>query len=233
MSWALVALAVVLVPVPAVANARQPICGDIGKRDTRLPPLNIIAAVAVVLGSLGMVPMPWSLVVAAIGGYLAHRYMPTEFSRDEERRALALARSLPDAIDLLAAVLRAGLTDTDAVALVADAVPGQLGELLSRVARHRAFGATAAQAWRTVRDEPALAELSSVMARNADTGSPVAPILDRVAADARRDYYSTAQGAARAAAVRAVIPLAACFLPAFVLLGVVPIVASLVSELSF
>lgn len=125
------------------------------------------------------------------------------------------------------------MTDTDAVALVADAVPGQLGELLSRVARHRAFGATAAQAWRTVRDEPALAELSSVMARNADTGSPVAPILDRVAADARRDYYSAAQGAARAAAVRAVIPLAACFLPAFVLLGVVPIVASLVSELSF
>lgn len=231
MIWVLLALAICAAPAP-VAN-RLPAHVQPGTPSGRVPPLNVIAAVVVVVGCLAIVPIPGSLLIAALAGFLAHRYMPTDFSRAEEQRALALARSLPDAVDLLAAVLRSGMTDTAAIALVAQATEGPLAQMLTRVARHRAFGSTPAQAWHTAQGEPALRELARVMSRNADTGSPVATVLDRVATDARRDYYSAAQGAARAAAVRAVIPLAACFLPAFVLLGVVPIVVSLVSGLSF
>jgi Flp pilus assembly protein TadB len=188
-----------------------------------------VAAVA----ALALLPLPWSVAVAAGAAAAALRFLPTGFTREDERLALVLARAIPESVDLLAAVLRAGITDAVALDLVATAAPPPLRGHLSAVATHRRLGAAPAAAWRVVADVPALGELATAMARHAETGSPIAALLDRVAADARRDYYTQAQAAARAAAVRAVIPLAACFLPAFVLLGVVPIVASLVSGLTF
>jgi hypothetical protein len=48
-----------------------------------------------------------------------------------------------------------------------------------------------------------------------------------VAEDQRDEARSRAEAAARAAGVRSVAPLVACFLPAFILIGIVPVVASL------
>lgn len=180
-----------------------------------------------------LLPWPWAVPLAVLVAVVVLRVLPTGGSSDAERAALAIARAMPDTVDLLAAVLRAGLTDTDALELVARATPGPLGTHLGVVARHRRLGASAAHAWRAIADVTSMTELGTAMTRHAETGAAIAPLLDRVAADARRDYFTRAQAAARSAAVRAVIPLAACFLPSFALLGVVPIVASLVSDLRF
>jgi len=63
----------------------------------------------------------------------------------------------------------------------------------------------------------------------ARAGAPVAELLRAEAARMRR--VARAEGAARAAAlgVRLMLPLGACVLPAFVLLGVVPLLVSVVS----
>ncbi|MCU1621436.1 MAG: hypothetical protein JWL79_281, partial [Frankiales bacterium] len=53
----------------------------------------------------------------------------------------------------------------------------------------------------------------------------------RVAADARRRQAVDAHRRAARAGVLAVLPLGACFLPAFVLLGVVPAVIGLAGPL--
>jgi len=68
------------------------------------------------------------------------------------------------------------------------------------------------------------------MARSARSGAPLADVLSDVADDLRLARTRDVQVAARAAGVRAVGPLAACFLPAYLLLGVVPVVASLASD---
>lgn len=233
MVWTLLALCLVLMPPP---RGPAPRCADQGpdsdREDRRPVGLHVVGAVAAAIAGMVMVPLPWALVVAGGGACLAWRFLPRDLSRPEERRALLIARDLPDVVDLLAAVLRAGVTDGQAVAMIAQASEGPLARPLARIAQHRALGASAAEAWAAV-DEPALAELASALTRHSDTGSPVAAVLDRVAADARREYFAQAQAAARAGAVRSVIPLAVCFLPAFVLVGVVPVVASLVSGLSF
>jgi hypothetical protein len=52
-------------------------------------------------------------------------------------------------------------------------------------------------------------------------------VLDGTVEDLRREHRSAVQAAARAAGVRVVAPLALCFLPAYLVIGVVPIVASL------
>ncbi len=228
MSWWLLTAALLLLPRRPPRAARRI------ARSRRGPlPLNGVGALIGMLASVILMPLPWSALAAVVVGGAGWRWLPRSFSSDQDRAELALARALPDAVDLLGAVLRVGLSDGEALLLVAGAIDGPLRHHLTVVGRHRALGAAPERAWRAVADVPALAELARAMTRHAATGSPVAAVLDRVAADARRDYHSRAQMAARSAAVRAVIPLAVCFLPAFVLLGVVPIVASLVSDLSF
>ncbi len=234
MTWLLVAVVVVLMPLPGLPHrwdlGPEPMATAGGQVPVRL---NHVGAAAAAIAALVMVPLPWSIPLAALAGGASFRLLPTGFTRDGDRQALAMAKALPDAVDLLAAVLRAGLPDSEGLMVVAVATNEPLASHLSLVARHRRLGAGPGQAWRQVAHVPQLGDLAAAMARHADTGSPIAPVLDRVAADARRDYFSQAQQAARAAAVRAVIPLAACFLPAFLTLGVVPIVASLLSGLSF
>jgi len=68
------------------------------------------------------------------------------------------------------------------------------------------------------------------MAWASATGAPLAATVSAVADDARERARWDAEASARRAGVRAVGPLAVCFLPAFLLLGVVPIVASVAGQ---
>lgn len=229
MTLVLLAAALLALPAPRPARVRA-----VPTRPARTAPaFNVLAALAVAVAAVVLVPAPWGLVLALAGGLAAHRFLPQDFSKGADRHQLAVSRQLPDCVDLLAALLRAGITDTDALTLILDATEGPLNDELRRVAALRRLGATPAQAWRASATEPQLVDLAAAMARHAETGAAVAGVLDRVAADARRDYFTHAQAAARAASVRAVIPLAVCFLPSFVAVGIVPIVASLFSGLTF
>lgn len=233
MTWLLLLLTLALVPRarPKVKVA-APAPAAPGKPRGAMQLDTLGAVIAFATCSI-MVPLPWGPLVGAGAGLAAKRFLPSTFSRPFEARRLSIARRLPDAVDLTAALLRAGLTDTDALAMVVAATDGPLRDELGVVAGHRRLGAPPGEAWRAAAADPQLADFGAAMARHADTGAPIAAVLDRVAADARRDYFSQAQAAARAAAVRAVIPLAACFLPSFVLLGIVPLVAALLSGLSW
>lgn len=226
-SWLVLAAAILLLPRRFGLPGRQREgCGS-------LPGLHLLGAVAAAVTALILIPLPWSLLVAATGAVGAWRWLPTSYSSHERDTALALVRSVPTAVDLLAAVLRVGLSDVAALTLVARAVDEPLRSHLLVVARHRELGAAPDRAWRAVAEVSVLDDLAGAMIRYAESGTPVAAALDRVAADARRHFQSQSQTAARAAAVRAVIPLAACFLPSFIAIGVMPIVASLMSDLSF
>jgi hypothetical protein len=69
------------------------------------------------------------------------------------------------------------------------------------------------------------------LARATTTGAPLAAGVRELAAEMRERARWAALEQARRAGVRAVGPLAACFLPAFVLLGVVPVVAGVAASL--
>ena len=136
----------------------------------------------------------------------------------------AAAAALPFAADLLGAVLRSGAPTARAVAQVADAVRGPLGRQLSHVARGLELGAPAAEAWRALGTVPAAAPLIRAAVRANDSGAALAGACARLAAELRAGRDAEAEAAARRAGVLVVLPLGCCFLPAFVLIGVVPIV---------
>ncbi|WP_433178475.1 type II secretion system F family protein [Actinoallomurus sp. CA-150999] len=182
-------------------------------------------AFALLLGG----PVGWVAgVLVAVG--LMRFLARLEPKAARERRGRVVAE-LPIAIDLLAACLRGGGAWHESVEAVADAVGGPLGTELARVAARIRLGADPAAEWLALAQDPVLAPLGRAAARAASGGAPLAATLARLARDQRRVARVAAAKRARAAGVRAVAPLGLCFLPAFILLGIVPAVAGIAATL--
>ena len=181
-----------------------------------------------------LLPLPIGLllgVAVAIGGPRALDRLEPQSVRDERVRLLA---DLPLVLDLLAACLAGGAPLPAAVRAVAAAVGGPAGRRLDTVVSLLAVGAPPSDAWAalagTDQDDP-LAPAARALARAADGGAPVAAAVSRLAVEARAAARSQGEQAARRVGVLVVAPLGLCFLPAFVLLGVVPVVAGLAGPL--
>jgi Flp pilus assembly protein TadB len=136
----------------------------------------------------------------------------------------APGRSLPLVLDLAAAALRSGRSLPDALALAAPIGDPDVADPLGRVATLCRLGADAEHAWSGVpRDEP-FGELARVAVRSATSGLRLASGFERLAAELRARRAAEAAARAHRAGVVAMAPLAACFLPSFVCLGVLPVV---------
>lgn len=174
-------------------------------------------------------PVGWAagILVAVVCARVLSRLEP----RAVRLRRARIVADLPMAIDLLAACLRGGGAWPESVEAVADAVGGPLGTELTRVAARVRLGADPAEEWLGLAaTDPILAPLGRAAARAATGGAPVAATLARLAQDQRRTARAAASARARTAGVRAVAPLGLCFLPAFILLGIVPAVAGIASN---
>ena len=146
------------------------------------------------------------------------------------RQAEAVAAELPTAADLLATCLSSGAPPADALQTVADAASGPLADRLRQVADALRLGAGPADAWGPVDHGDPLAPLARALIRSDATGAPIAETVTAVADDQRRAARWAAEAAARRAGVLAVGPLALCFLPAFVLTGVVPVIVAVARD---
>lgn len=138
--------------------------------------------------------------------------------------------TLAQMLDLLAVSLLAGLPTPDALAAVADAVehtaPDLARPLRATAARMR-LGATPAQAWRDVPGGARLAPVTDVLVRASDGGGSVRSALEHASRRLRSEADSAATARAERAAVMVAGPLGLCFLPAFICLGVLPVVVGL------
>jgi pilus assembly protein TadC len=135
---------------------------------------------------------------------------------------LGVERDLPVVCDLLAVCLSTGLPLATALAEVAAAVPGATGGRLRAVATSLALGTAPAQAWAAA--PPEFASLGRVLIRAAESGSSVGSGLRALSAQLRAAAGAQAEAAVRRAGIWILAPLGLCFLPAFICLGVLPLV---------
>ena len=161
----------------------------------------------------------------AVGG---ERLLRTATPAERAATRTALLRDLPGACDLIGVCLAAGVPVTGALAAVGDSIPGPLGARLRTVAALYRLGAEPRRAWADVPGE--LAPLGRVLVRAGESGSAVVPALRSLAADIRSAARGEAEAAVRRAGVWVLAPLGACFLPAFVCLGVVPLVIGIAGD---
>jgi len=143
----------------------------------------------------------------------------------------SVGRQIPAALDLLAACLSAGAAPAHALAAVGEAFDGEAGTVLSAVARLAMLGAPIETAWSGCLSDRRWAPIARAVIRAHYSGAALTDVLVHLADDRRRALRADAQIAAQRAGVKAVLPLGVCFLPAFVLVGVVPVVAGFVHAL--
>ncbi|WP_020526038.1 type II secretion system F family protein [Catelliglobosispora koreensis] len=157
-------------------------------------------------------------------------------------------RELAFAADLIAAALVAGATLDQALLRAAEVLPGPARQRILAVSHALRWGVDSTRAWdhlaqeqkvrrtglfQTMREAPAaVAErrLSRAAKRSSHSGAALAGALSRCADDLRDDAAHERQTASQRAAVLLVLPLGLCFLPAFLLSGLVPVVIAVLSQ---
>jgi Flp pilus assembly protein TadB len=235
---ALLAVVVVLVwpgrpsgHAPASASAPPSVAHRAGARDPavgrrrRSVLVGLVAGVAVTL-LLGGVP---GLVVGLVAAVTTVAVVSRLEPRREKERRERMGAQAPLVVDLVAACLASGAALEPSLAAAARAVGSPVADELGTVVASLRLGADPETAWAAA--DPSLAGLARAVVRSSQTGAPLADLLPRVAAEARAVHRAQVEARVRTASVRLTAPLGAAFLPAFLLLGVVPVVASWLSSL--
>ncbi|GHD02920.1 type II secretion system F family protein [Zhihengliuella salsuginis] len=130
-------------------------------------------------------------------------------------------------LELSASLLAAGQPVSGVLTHLADTVPGCIP--LHRVARALELSVAWDRAWETAPES--FRPLVQALGFTHQSGAAAATLLRTTAAEQRRSAVRRAEKDAAALAVRLVVPLGVCALPAFVCIGIVPLVVSLLPDL--
>lgn len=141
------------------------------------------------------------------------------------RRRERLLEELPLGVDLLGACLDAGAAPERALATVARAVGGPVADELLGLHHLLEVGVDPARVWRSLAQHPQLGPLGRAVVRAHESGASVSRAVHQLAAEIAERSRADVEARARSIEVKASVPLGLCLLPAFVLLGVVPMVA--------
>ncbi|MEV0527120.1 type II secretion system F family protein [Streptomyces sp. NPDC050439] len=190
------------------------------------------------LAVVGAVSAGWVLVGGVAGflagagaGYGVWRWWRGRGTRIAELDAAEAARQLPLAADLLAACVAAGAGPVVAAQAIGEALKGPVGERLAQGAAEVRLGGEPVDAWRRLGAIPGATALARLLERAGDSGAPAAERVARLAADCRADRSRAATAAARRAGVLMTAPVGLCFLPAFIAVGVLPVLIGLAGGL--
>ncbi|GAA5614066.1 hypothetical protein Spla01_05259 [Streptomyces platensis] len=190
-------------------------------------------------GPLGAAGLVFILVGGMTGvlaglavGYGAHRHLVRQRGAEAVRSAAAEVRAeLAPAGDLLAACLAAGAGPLESAEAVGRSLDGPVAERLRQVAAELRLGGEPAVVWPRLAALPGAEGLARCMERAGISGVPAVESASRIAAELRAEQARTATAQARRAGVLVTLPLSACFLPAFLTLGVAPVLIGLAGGL--
>jgi len=173
----------------------------------------------------------WALPIG-VGVTLGSVASMTWLRRRQDRRAdRGWLEQLPYALVLLSAALRSGSPTSQALCQVGAALSGRLGASLRVLGAAAALGEPIPAAWRRgIAEAPDVAPLLRALARSGHSGAALAGSLMRMAAQLRESTQAAQEAAAQRRGVLMVAPLMCCFLPSFVLLGVIPVVVSVLQQ---
>lgn len=181
--------------------------------------MSVAAAVTVLLLS-ALAPLPW-----ALGARPVRRSGSTPDQREAAERRVDPAVLL----DITRSAIVAGASVPSALGALAAALPREQGRPLHRAVTALRLGAPWREAWQGAPAE--YADLQRALEPAWVDGVSPVPLLQQAAETIRARRTATAREAAARLGVRLVLPLGLCLLPAFVLLGLVPVLLSTGTDL--
>jgi Flp pilus assembly protein TadB len=187
--------------------------------------LRVAAAAGVVLAGVVVVGGVLGAILGGAGGLVVARL------RGPAAGPQIAPGDVPVVVDLLAGCLAGGTGMADALDAAAVAGCEGLAVACRSVAGALRAGTPPTQAWQPWLADPWLAPVARTAVRTAATGAAAAEDLRRTSARLRAQRIAEAQHRIRRASVWLVVPVGLCFLPAFVVLAVVPLVVGLLPSL--
>lgn len=190
---------------------------------------------AVLAGAVGLVFVGGVVgaVVALLGAGLTWAVCTRAEPPGVRREREALRRGLPHVTRLLALVLGSGQSVSTALGVVAEALPGPASAPLARARSSLAVGVAPERVFAEIQATPGLEPLGRALARSAESGARVADVVARLAGQLADEERAAVEDRARTVGIRAAVPLGLCLLPAFLVLGIVPVVAAAVGSLAW
>lgn len=148
------------------------------------------------------------------------------------RRAKDDPLAIASSLDVFAACLSSGMAVAGAARATAPSAPRPLADALERAADLLGVGTDPVTAWSRVGspEHPRVEALCRLARRSAVSGSALARAVSELADQSRADVTDAARASAERASVLIAGPLGVCYLPAFVCLGIVPVVVGLAGD---
>jgi tight adherence protein C len=152
----------------------------------------------------------------------------------QRRTRSRIEHAVPDAVELFVLLTHAGLTPVQAVHQLSSTAPEATRRGFAGVTHRLERGDTFADALGALPERlgPSMAGLADLVAAADRYGSPLEPILESLAAEARAARRRRSEADARRLPVRLSFPLVVCTLPSFVLLAVAPAVIAALSSIT-
>jgi tight adherence protein C len=199
---------------PAAPVTKRPRLGRTG-RTTGAIALFVVSAVTV-----GLV-----LTTAAAGSVILRRRW--QRLRGRRARAASIAGDAPDTVDMFVALVRAGLTPVLAVTELATRGPPSWRPGFTAVVDAHRRGLRFAEAIDELASAlgPAAGPLADSIGSADRYGHALAPVLERLSAEAAALRRRQSDIQARQLPVRMCFPLVVCTLPSFLLLTIAPLLA--------
>ncbi|UQA34758.1 type II secretion system F family protein [Streptomyces sp. HNA39] len=168
---------------------------------------------------------------AAYGMWRWQRSRPRTGPGETREEQAAIAGQLPLAADLLAACVAVGAGPREAAEAVGESIGGPVGDRLARAAAEIRLGGEPAEAWGRFGEIPGAGPLARCLHRAGSTGAPAAEPVSRLAEAMRAERAGAAVARAQRAGVLITAPVGLCFLPAFLAVGVAPVIIGLAGGL--
>ena len=173
------------------------------------------------------------LLCAVILGVL-YLLVPRLQERERNAAKRLTATELANVTEQIAMCLSVGMTTQQSLQFVSESNADGATHNLARTMRAIELGQPVPDALTLLCAEDARWQpVLEILILGFNSGGPVTTSLDALLMQLRDDAQSEVTRRIRGVAVRCVLPLGLCFLPAFIVLTIVPIVASFISQLAW
>jgi Flp pilus assembly protein TadB len=153
--------------------------------------------------------------------------------RNRDRLSPQLARQFPEFIDAIVLLMHSGATPAQALIAAPTWLEPPLQHIVNDVAQQISRGnrfSECVTALRSPIGPTAFPFVEALLSADRD-GQSIAGVLDRLSNESRVQRRRQLDADIRRLPVRLTIPLVCCILPSFVLLGVVPMIATALTHL--